>query len=193
VEWRVAKKGRLHALSRTYSNQRFTSTSDVTHPHTTSALTTISYKNESHDPNTSALTFTRRFIHSPTSLEKMGLHQSRVLQVLCTDKARLEVIKQSKDSDIVREEIIYVWETNRFGFGIRLTRIRPYRSIMPSLTTYPIVSFYLHHFSLFSRGNISEIQQAFHSGMMHPFARDRLGRTLLHICFLMTIKEGEKD
>jgi hypothetical protein len=192
VEWSVAKKGRLHPLSRTYSSQRFTSTSDVAHPHTTSALTAISYQNESHDSNTSALTFTRRFIYSPTSLEKMGLRQFRVLQVLCTDKAKPEVIKQSKDGDVVREETIYAWEINRLGFGIRLTRIRPYGSILPSLTTYPISKFNRQHAHLIGEGSISEIQQAFHSGMMHPFARDCEGHTLLHVCFSITIREGKK-
>jgi hypothetical protein len=181
------KLSRLHALPRTYSDQHFTSTSPVPRPHTSLAITEMDHSlrtnmGELCVSNTSALKFTRRIIHSATSLERIGLRRFRALVVLQTDNTNTEARNQSDHSDVVHEERIYSLEINRLGFGIRLSRIHPYGSILPALTTYPIIKETFEIYELFWLGTMSEIQQAFRSGDLHPFAQDRDGYTLLHVC-----------
>ena len=175
---------RLHALPALITHQH-TVADSVSHQQwiptiSNAGLNSICRRTEPSNSNTSARTFAHRIIHLPSSLERFGLSQHKVLRTLRNETAAPRS-KGREEEKILHEEYVYSWASNRFGFGIRLSRNFPYGSILPSLTTYPIVPFNVNVIKLILSGSVSEVQQAFSTGILHPYSRNQHGETLLHV------------
>jgi hypothetical protein len=78
-----------------------------------------------------------------------------------------------------REEIFFHWQF--FGCEFYVSRQYPYGSVVPSLRIFPIVESFRQHEDMFQKASVTEWQQAFETGALHPFARTPEGRTLLHV------------
>ncbi|KAH4004438.1 hypothetical protein HBI56_178990 [Parastagonospora nodorum] len=76
------------------------------------------------------------------------------------------------------QEVILAWKLLKFG--IRWTR-HQYSYIPSSINVFPIVDCDVQFYGLLDRATIVEIQQTFTSGRLHPFTRNSLGFSLLHM------------
>jgi hypothetical protein len=67
------------------------------------------------------------------------------------------------------------------GYGIHWVKDFPYGTISTSLRVFPVVKDLDVYNHLIENGNVQEIQQAFISGVLHPFTKNPAGHTLLHV------------
>lgn len=137
----------------------------------------------SHDIPPSALV-RQRVIRMPSYFERFGFKRQKIQRTLRTTQVGRYGSKKSDQEIFLQEENIHSWAAVWIGYGIRCSRVRPYGSILPSLTTYPVVSFYSSEIhTLINNGTVFEIQKAFYTGVVHPFTRNASGQTLLHVCY----------
>jgi hypothetical protein len=130
----------------------------------------------------SSVLVAQRVIYSPSCLERLGFYRHRILRTLRTAQTGRDSSSQLDNEVVLQEECVYTWTVVWFGYGIRSSRTRPYGSILPSLTTYPVVPEYSPEIiSLIVNGTLFEIQQAFHTGVVHPLTRDEAGQTFFHV------------
>lgn len=124
----------------------------------------------------------RRIVHLPSLLQNFGVNRYKILQVLQRTGDDKDEINRENEL-IVAEESVLTWESVLLGFGVRASRATPYGSILPALTTYPVV----HAFNgevenLFLTGSIHDVHHAFGSGRLHPYTCEASsGKTLLHV------------
>jgi hypothetical protein len=67
------------------------------------------------------------------------------------------------------------------GYGVHMSRAYCYGNISPALRVFPVVNRIWVYDDLIEGGTIQEIQQAFRSGVIHPFTKDTNGLSLLHV------------
>jgi hypothetical protein len=67
------------------------------------------------------------------------------------------------------------------GYGIHMSRAYCYGNISPALRVFPVVKSLDTCFELFQSGTLQMVQQAFRSGVIHPFTKSEGGHTLLHV------------
>jgi hypothetical protein len=67
------------------------------------------------------------------------------------------------------------------GYGVHTSWTYGYGSIAPALRVFPVVNSLTTCFDLFKCGTLQMVQQAFRSGVVHPFTKNEGGYTLLHV------------
>jgi hypothetical protein len=118
----------------------------------------------------------QQWISSP--LHRFGIHQRKsIRQTSITDDQAHEPGCLSNEVTFASYEVI--WKL--LGYGVQWSGNSTYGSIMPSLRVFPIVEDLGVYNDLIQTGNIQKIQQAFRSGVLHPFTKDQDGYTLLHV------------
>lgn len=86
------------------------------------------------------------------------------------------------DEDVPHEEV-YLWACRFLGYGIRWSRHRLFKSVLPSISVYPTI----YEFNnpsinrIMESGTVSDVQEFFRRGELHPFTRDCYGQSLLHV------------
>jgi len=79
-------------------------------------------------------------------------------------------------------EEVFFWACQLLGIGIRWSRRRIYGTVLSSISTYPVVpEFSRAVYDIIAHGDVSDLEQAFHGGEVHPFARDQHGESLYHV------------
>jgi hypothetical protein len=115
-----------------------------------------------------------------TSLEWLGIYQTRSVQYIRHDKSRRHRSKYTMEDAISEtREVLIKW--NFLRLGLRWDRRYPYGTFGLSPTIYPVVWNFSEYENLISDGSVQDIQQRISSGVLHPYVRDRHGRTLLHV------------
>jgi YD repeat-containing protein len=114
-------------------------------------------------------------------LRRFGIHRRRVIRYV--DAAgRQTGLSYDTANKIISETYETSWTV--LGYGFHWSRQQyPYGSIVPSLRVFPIVEDITRHEDLISKGTVQEVQQAFTSGVLHPFITSTTGCTLLHVGF----------
>jgi hypothetical protein len=106
-----------------------------------------------------------------SSLKNFGVHKQSLIRYI-HPRDDVEVI--------VSEEHQYYWNCRLIGYGFHLKQYP--RTIIPSLSVYPVVSnLRILIDSTMKDGNILEFQQMLSSGSLHPFTRSPRGLSLLHV------------
>lgn len=116
-------------------------------------------------------------------LASFGIHQHRIVRALrtsTTTRSRVDAPRWQEQP--LYEQHIYNWASRYFGFGICLSKRKPYGSLLPSLSTYPVVPDLRNEWSLIATGSISDIQLDFATQKLHPFMQDQDGENLRHVC-----------
>jgi hypothetical protein len=67
------------------------------------------------------------------------------------------------------------------GYGIHMSSAYCYGNISPALRVFPVVKSLNTYLELFKSGTLQMVQQAFRSGVIHPFTKSEGGHTLLHV------------
>jgi hypothetical protein len=130
----------------------------------------------------SSMLVAQRVLHLPSYLKRFGFSRYKIMRTLRTAQAGRSSSKQIDKEVVLQEECVYSWAATWFGYGLRSSRTRPYGSILPSLTIYPIVSSHSNEtHDLMRYETVLEVQQAFHRGVVHPLTRDKDGKTLFHV------------
>ena len=86
-----------------------------------------------------------------------------------------------------REEIISEDDENFLtwtwlGYGVMWTRSRSYSKLLPSLSVFPVVrTFSREVYDTLKYCDMRSFQQLISCGKVHPFTRDKRGRSLLHV------------
>jgi hypothetical protein len=124
----------------------------------------------------SSLPFKDTLAPIASRLDKLGVHSYKIvrtLQALDTDK--------DQDTATIHVERVYEWRARYLGTGFRIRSQQPYGSIVPSLSTYPVVEcFNDDQCDLVTKGTVADVQSAFASGQLHPFMQSVLGRQDLY-------------
>jgi hypothetical protein len=115
----------------------------------------------------------------PSPLCRFGIHQRKVVRYI--DAAG----KQTDSSHHTANKVIsetYETSWTVLGYGFHWSSQQyPYGSILPSLRVFPIVEDITKYEDLIFKGTLQEVQQAFTSGIVHPFTTSATGCTLLHV------------
>jgi hypothetical protein len=128
----------------------------------------------------SNLTTLRSQYWTSTSLEWLGIYQTRSVQYIRHDKSRRRRSKYTMEDAISEtREVLIKW--NFLRLGLRWDRRYPYGTFGLSPTIYPVVWNFSEYDHLIRDGSVQDIQQRISSGVLHPYVRDRYGRTLLHV------------
>jgi hypothetical protein len=114
-----------------------------------------------------------------SQVQKLGIHQRRSTRYITVPKTR-HSRPDFGSEEIVAIEFEYFWTALRFG--VHCSRRYPYGNIIPALRIYPVVDDIYCGGPLTWQSTLEEVQQAFASGILHPFAKDKNGNTFLHVC-----------
>jgi hypothetical protein len=95
-----------------------------------------------------------------------------------------EVERNSSDVTFASYEALW-W---LLGYGVHWSRTYSYVNVSPALRVFPVVEDLNVYRDLLYRGTIRDIQQAFRSGVLHPFTKSQGGHTLLHVSFWDILK-----
>jgi hypothetical protein len=116
-----------------------------------------------------------------SSLERFNIYQRKsVRYISLAGKGHHE----DATREIVSEchEIFLHWKV--LSYGIHWTQKYHFGSIVPCLSTYPVVDkINQDHITMIKRASVQEIQQLVSSGGLHPFTRTTEGRSLLHVSY----------
>jgi hypothetical protein len=113
-----------------------------------------------------------------SSLCRFGIHQRKsIRQTSVTKDQNNETGNTSNEVTFASYEAIW----GLIGYGIHWSKGYPYGNISPALRVFPIVQELFQDTFFIFQSSIQEIQQAFRSGILHPFAKDQTGVNLLHV------------
>lgn len=116
-----------------------------------------------------------------SQVQKLGIHQRRSARYITVPKTQ-NSRPEYESEEIVAMEFEYFWTALRFG--VHCSRRYPYGNILPALRIYPVVDDIYCGGPLTWQSTLEEVQQAFASGILHPFAKDKNGNTFLHVCWI---------
>lgn len=117
--------------------------------------------------------------HQSRWSDQFGVYYSRSVTYFQNEENKAR--KPHDDQNIVsnRHEVLLAWKFLRFG--IYWTRHYQYSCIPLSINVFPIIDCAANLYGSLRRAPIVEIQKTFGSGVLHPFARDSRGFSLLHV------------
>lgn len=87
---------------------------------------------------------------------------------------------------VLHEDRTLEWTSQSLGLGVRISKRKPYGSILPSLHTFPVVPFFDYEDDLVCDGSVLDVQHAFAMGKLHPYVQDSFGQSLLHVSHLLS-------
>jgi hypothetical protein len=188
--------GRLHALHVFVSKQRLLADGHTgkqtlisngtektnTNMSTNASSMAVSLSAEVHRGNSQG---TRTIVRWSSSLERFGIYRQKITRT----KRRGEddsIMSSLQDEDDSHEEI-YLWACRILGTGIRWSRRHLYGTVSSSMSTYPVVAdFPTTVWNIMERGEVSDLEQTFRKGELHPYTRDSRGRSLHHVSIDMS-------
>jgi hypothetical protein len=114
------------------------------------------------------------------SLARFGIHRQEITRT--KRRSRDASNKPSlQDEDELHEEV-YLWACRILGTGIRWSRRHLYGTVSSSISTYPVVAqFSKSVWYMMKVCKISDLEQAFRKGGLHPYTRDSRGESLYHV------------
>jgi hypothetical protein len=116
-----------------------------------------------------------------SSLHWIVISRRRKVKYLQGANDRLSPQKQ-ENYGVIPESYGTLVSLNLLGYDCHWRQQYPYGIVLPSLRLYPLVGSLFDRFDdLIPCGSIQEIQQAFGSGLLHPWTVDTFGTTLLHV------------
>jgi hypothetical protein len=123
---------------------------------------------------------TRTITRWPSSLKRFGIHRQEITRT--KQKSRDATNTSSlQDEDELHEEV-YLWACRILGTGIRWSRRHLYGKVSSSMSTYPVVAnFPSTVWNIMEKGEVSNLEQAFRKGELHPYTRDDSGRSLYYV------------
>jgi hypothetical protein len=127
-------------------------------------------------PNASSNQVSIRYTAVPSSLERFGIYRRKR-----TKRIRFATSKNCQE-DIISEEdeLSLAWKI--VGYGFTWIAHRSCNRLFPSLRVFPVVSeFSYATYDVIRKGTVRQLQEMFVAGTVHPFARDPLGESLLHV------------
>jgi hypothetical protein len=115
-----------------------------------------------------------------SSLRSFGIHVQKSARE--TSIAGYETSgTESTSDDVTFASYEAIWSL--LGHGVHWSRTHPYGNILPALRVFPVVESTNACCELFKSGTLQEIQQAFRSGVVHPFTKSQDGYNLLHVSY----------
>jgi hypothetical protein len=140
----------------------------------------------------STLPFKDSLNPTSSSLNKYGVHHYKVVRTIQTI-ARPD--NDDRQGVIVHEDHIYEWTARYLGLGFRMRRRKPYGSILPSISTYPVISeFDDFTWDLIYAGTVTDIQSAFATRKLHPFLQNERGEDLYNVSkHLVEVRKGQHE
>jgi hypothetical protein len=118
----------------------------------------------------------QEWIRSP--LNRFGIYQRRTTKYMRIASGQPNSSEQETDH-VISDCYDSIVSCGLLGYACQWSRQHPYGNILPSLRVYPLVNDIWLHLNLIKDGTIEEIEQAFRSGVLHPFTVDPYGRSLL--------------
>lgn len=132
-------------------------------------------------PNIPVVRYSQRIASVPSRFEWIGFRQQRISRTLHVIAGEGKGPVKTK-SERVSEYEVYSWASSLLGHGISWSMYRSYGQILPSLTAYPVVEYFESSLPFdITTASVLEVQKAFAANIIHPFTRDRWGRSLLHV------------
>lgn len=110
-----------------------------------------------------------------SSRQRFGIYRQVIVRMNSWDK----ILSQNEHRS---QEYIYLWACQILGIGVRWSRQRLYGTVLPSVSVHPVVAtfsppiLWLLYFD-----DLSNLEQVFHKGDLHPYTRDESGMTLFHV------------
>jgi hypothetical protein len=139
--------------------------------------TAVSLSAEVHHSNSGRMRTITRW--SP-SFARFGIHRQEITR---TKRRTRDASNKSslQDEDELHEEV-YLWACRILGTGIRWSRRYLYGTVSSSISTYPVVDvFKFSVVDIMTNGKVSDLEQAFRKGGLHPYTRDSRGESLYHV------------
>jgi hypothetical protein len=114
-----------------------------------------------------------------SSLECLAIYQRKFEHIGRHTRNTTHGTEEMLDNVIATShESVLNWSFLRFG--VQWIRRYPYGPIAVSLSLYPVIeNLWFDNYEFIATASVSEIQKAFSSGALHPFARDLYGHSLL--------------
>jgi hypothetical protein len=118
----------------------------------------------------------QQWLSSP--LRRFGIYRRRLIRQTSVAKDQTDELGCTSH-EVTSASYEVMW--NLLGYGVYWSKDFPYGNISPSLRIFPVVESLRPYDELIETGTIQQIQQAFMSGVLHPFTKNQAGHTLLHV------------
>lgn len=111
--------------------------------------------------------------------KQIGLYQRKKTgRTLVPSRSRYNGPSEEIISENDETFLTWTW----LGYGIMWTRSRSYGKLLPSLSVFPVVSHFSEEINYTLKyGDTRSFQRLISCGKVHPFTRNALGYSLLHV------------